>query len=322
MTVIAVPNTSRVKPWEGIQNTKVNGGDGIQLGCHALMQSADALFPVEKRASWTTDQYGNRVESDDYVQVVNPETGIIVGQATKTYEAIQSTIVADLGAEICAADPTIKPRSAGTMNGGKFVFLNLEGEGRLYGGDEKVGRNIVIFKTHDGSYPLTVMPFNTRFSCTNQFTAMGRLFKESTIKIRHTKNSPMRIEDARIYLQKTYQTFDSFDAEVHRLLDTEYSREQFIKMVHTIKPRPEDGEENKRGVTSWENQFEGIVAAYDGDDNRGIKDTKWGALMGVNTYEQWSAGTRGVPRAEAQARRMLTGVSPLTGKAHKILTSV
>ena len=87
-----------------------------------------------------------------------------------------------------------------------------------------------------------------------------------------------------------------------------------------LPPRPEDTEDTSKALTQWDNKFEAIVARYRGDDLDGfIRETKWGALMAIQGYEQHVQRGKGRSTQGKHVDQLVFGDMPLTKNAATLL---
>ena len=109
-------------------------------------------------------------------------------------------------------------QKAGSLNGGRKVFVQLGIEGMELVGTERIKRYVTIIDSNDGSTGLGVSIGELVMSCQNQFY---RFYKNSQSKLRHTSSLTQRINELphlietilseNMRLTETYKQFQSTD---------------------------------------------------------------------------------------------------------------
>lgn len=173
----------------------------------------------------------------------------------------------------------------------------------------------VTFRPHllattsfDGTVATTYGRTVTVVVCDNTLDC-GRAEKDQQIKIRHTKNSTLKLNDAREALGVVWQMADDFAAEVAALTSKKVSDKAFDAILDKLVPMPEDADK-KASATLAEKRRDEIVRLYRADERAASwTGTAWGVLQAFNTYALH--GTRvngGVPRVIRNQERVIQGV--------------
>lgn len=309
--------------WEGIEGTV----DAVHYDGHLSPREAYKLggldFQVLERDLFFDRAINDEAYELDYVPthkaLIHDGTRKVLGIHSRSYGVLQYEVLADFGEALKLVGDDVNVQSAGTLFDHKVGWMLFQlGEDRCFaGGDECIRRFLAISTSHDGTLALNARPTDVRIECMNTF-AMHQADK-AVVTLRHTSKVEDRIAQARRTISAAYNHAHDLDAEIEALLSQEYSETAYKDvLVPQLNPKPSD-DATARTKTLWENRNDGLVAAYYRDDAANIRNTGWGAVMGVNSYELWTQSVRGSSRPEAQAKRALTGKFPLTQDAHRLV---
>lgn len=106
--------------------------------------------------------------------------------------------------------------------------------------------------------------------------------KGQEYKVKHTKHSHLRIQNAREALAIVMTTADDFMAEVAALTNVPVTEKQWNKSLNALVPIPD---EDGRGKTVAENKQAELIQLYRNDPRAAPwQDTVFGALQAVNTW--------------------------------------
>lgn len=169
--------------------------------------------------------------------------------------------------------------------------------------------NLFATTSFDGTLASTYKRAVTLVVCDNTLAA-GLSEGGQVFRVKHTKNSGLRIADAREALAVLHTVEDEFSAEVKRLCEWSVSEDQFYKLLDLTVPVPED---DGRGKTMATNKRQALVSLWE-DDPRVTpwKGTAMGTLQAYNTYAHHGQIVRGAHRVE---RNMLNAVNGATEMA-------
>lgn len=162
--------------------------------------------------------------------------------------------------------------------------------------------NLLACTSHDGSLSSTYARTVTNVVCDNTMAA-GLAEQGQKVKIRHSRNSHLRITEAREALAIIHTIADDFAAEVAALCSAKVTDAHLARFLDEWAPVPaaksqkKTMAEGKRTVLSdlWTNDPR--VAPWAG--------TEWGVVQMVNTFTQHEKQIRGMSRPE---RNMLAAV--------------
>ena len=308
--------TVRTLPWYSLNDSRV-------FRAERLTNAAEATRLAQ--IDWTvsshllSDFLPNPLADETSLVVRNTDQAIL-GVAGDGYTVIQNEELAKMAQAIIEFRPDAHIESAGALHHGKVVWMcvALDDEvSHLSGGDDHY-RYMLVYTSHDGSKPFAIRFTNVRVVCQNTFSMA--ISKGSTLlhKVRHTRNALDYVREAHESVKAAVQTFDLWDLEIERLINTPQTRSEFYSVVKSVLGEPSD---SKAGMTRWDNAFDAIVTEYNRDFNSGVKDTAWGTVMAVNGYELWEQSSRGQSKAQKQFISVLDGKLPLTAKAMLAVTA-
>lgn len=152
-----------------------------------------------------------------YFGLVNSKTNEVINTCKEGYCVSQNEEVVKLAlAGIKPFGDKLTVQKAGSLNGGRKVFIQLAIEGYSKVAEDLIKKYITIIDSNDGSTGLAVGIGDLTMSCQNQFM---RFYKGSEAKFRHTntlaqkmQTIPFLIENAlneSLKLIEIYNTFAS-----------------------------------------------------------------------------------------------------------------
>ena len=212
--------------------------------------------------------------------------------------------------------------SKGTLQHGRKGYVTLQvGEPIDIENYSKLNRYFTLAAAHDSSVSLSARPTLGVVVCANTFAAYVLGNQSATWTIRHTRNAQEYLDAAIGIFNANLEFQQEINKEVERWIDTSFTEGQFMDMTKDLlPPRPEDTEDTSKALTQWDNKFEAIVARYRGDDLDGfIRETKWGALMALQGYEQPVQRGKGRSTQGKHVDQLVFGDMPLTKNAATLL---
>lgn len=171
--------------------------------------------------------------------------------------------------------------------------------------------NLFATTSFDGTLATTYKRSVTLVVCDNTLAA-GLSESGQVFKVKHTRNSGLRIQDAREALAVLHTVEDEFSAEVKRLCEWSVTDQEFHKLMDLTVPVPE-GTEPSRGRTMAITKRTELVELWENDPRVSPwRGTAMGALQAYNTYDHHIGIVRGAHRAE---RNMLNAINGKTADA-------
>jgi phage/plasmid-like protein (TIGR03299 family) len=236
--------------------------------------------------------------------IMRSDTGHLMGLFTDGYEPhpyvewLINTIATLLEDDLSIG-------SAGLLKKGAVAWVSVEVP------DNVTTPQGVEFRPHllgatsfDGSLATTFKRAVTNVVCDNTM-AVGLSEAGQQIKIKHSRNSKLRIGEARHALNIVYQAADDFAAEVAQLCETSVSDTEWNAFLDAHTPMPD---EPGRSRTIAGNKRDTLTKLWNHDSRVSPwRNTAWGVVQAVNTFTHHEQAVRGAVRAERNMLRAVTG---------------
>jgi hypothetical protein len=151
-------------------------------------------FVIAKHQSQSVDAQGVAIEGqiNPYFNLMNMKTKEVINTCKEGYTISQNEEIVELvlrGME--GFGDLLRVTKAGTLNGGRKVFIQLEVAERARVAEDTVVRYITIIDSNDGSTGLSVGIGDVTMSCSNQFV---RFYKKGEAKFRHTATIEQKLK--------------------------------------------------------------------------------------------------------------------------------
>lgn len=188
-------------------------------------------FTIEKAPMFALNKLGESVKSP-YYGLIHSETNEVINTVKEGYTVSQNNEVVELvlrGMENFGNKLTVQ--KAGSINGGRKVYIQLAIEGDAKVGYDTIKRYVTIIDSNDGSTGLSIGIGDLTMSCQNQFM---KFYKKGEAKFRHTatieqklKTIPFLIETA---LSESLRQMELYN----RFASTEISANLANEMVKSV----------------------------------------------------------------------------------------
>lgn len=164
--------------------------------------------------------------------------------------------------------------------------------------------NLIAYGSHDGSLVTGYKTSILNMTCNNQ---MGQMLAGGTaVRVKHTRNSVLRLENAQQALGIIAATAEEFSTAVRQLCREHVSDSQWDAIVDELcGPIPTDV---GRGQTLANNKRDELNGLYRSDPRCSPwSGTAYGAVQTFNTYAQHVQSVRGAHRDERNLLSTLAG---------------
>ena len=223
--------------------------------------------------------------------------------------------------------------SVGTYDNGAVGYVSLKFKDDIViPGWSKVESIFNIGNGHDRKVPLIATQSATAVVCSNTFK-WNILNKEAVFKFKKMGDPQGMMHEAVEQLCAGYERHTDYAAQIERMANQEFVDEEWDQLVETlIGTRPinlnlsltSQGYHNQ--LTRWTNTKKDINNRFRRDEDiAGVRNTRWGALMAVQAWEQKDKAVKGVKSSLERTRRhqanVMFGKLPMTEKAAKILVA-
>ncbi len=188
-------------------------------------------FTIEKAPLFAINKQGEQVKSP-YFGLINSQSNEVINTVKDGYVVSQNDEIVELvlrGMESFGSD--LQVTKAGSLNGGRKVFMQLAIEGDGIVARDRIKRYVTIIDSNDGSTSLSIGIGDLTMSCSNQF---AKFYKQGEAKFRHSsslvqklKTIPTLIELALAQSLRQMELYNQF-------VSTEISRDLAHKMVKHV----------------------------------------------------------------------------------------
>lgn len=258
----------------------------------------------EATATWLTPEDVSQATDDRRFPVGRPDTGTIFGYFAAGYEIhqYQDWLVDKVTTML---DGGLSIGSAGLLKDGAQAWLSVEMPENITTPEGAQFRpHLLACTSHDGSLATTYKRTVTNVVCDNTMSAALK-GSGQVIKFKHSRNSPFRALDAREALDLVQLLADDFAAQVKDLCSIGVSEPVWRDFLQAYVP---EKAESKRSRTLAEGKRDALRRLWNHDDRVAPwKNTAWGVMQAVNTYEHHYATVRGTSRTERNLSRAVTG---------------
>lgn len=192
-------------------------------------------------------------------------------------------------------DGSAKYETAGSLRGGKVVFLTMKVPVEmLVAGEDAHDLYLILRMGHDGSMAITAEITPIRCVCMNTLK-LGSLMATQRWSIRHTSKLEGKLAQARESLNMTFAYAEEFVIVGDQLVGTKVTDDMLIHFLEDILPaRPKT-----------QDVIDGVMHNFRESDNIGnFRGTGWGAL---NAFTEYTDHGRDTHSQEAVFHNIMNG---------------
>ncbi len=244
------------------------------------------------------------VKVNDRQAITHSDTGDVFGLFSDGY-AIHQFGKWLIDAVSPLLSDTITIGSAGVLRRGAVAWVSVEApENQTTAQGVTFRPNLLAATSHDGSLATTYKMVATNVVCDNTMSAALRE-RGPQYRVKHSRHSTLRLQDARDALGLLEITADSFAAEVQALCEETVTNAQWSAFLAATTPIPSTpGRAQTLAVTKQD-----TLRRLWNDDPRVSPwaGTAYGVVQAVNTYTHHEQTVRGAGRAERNMLRAVTG---------------
>lgn len=248
-------------------------------------------FTIEKKP--LVMPLGDKTVMTDYFGLRNSKTGEIINTVKSSYRVSQNDEILEMVLRGMDGFGELSVYNAGSIDGGRKVFIQLAVEGFAKVGDDLIKRYVTIIDSNDGSTGLSVGTGDLTMSCRNQFY---RFYKAGIAKWRHSASMDAKIQsiptlislslEESMRLVEIYNKFASVavnNSVTHKLVKT-------LLGVNKLASVNELNEKSTRTL----NAMEALYNHIEKEMNQKGKNL-WGLHSGVTS---WTTHEKSAPRRE------------------------
>lgn len=238
--------------WHGLGTVVKNAPNpfaALRLaGLEWSVEESDTLTGVFGAGS--TDEF--RVSTDTAKVLVRSDDKSVLGVVGPDYQPFQNQQLAELADSLRkAGDGAVEVESAGSIKGGKRVWMLLRGKSVEFGGaGDSTVPYLFLANGHDGSLALKSIPTGVRVVCSNTFhLALGA--RRSAMSFRHTLNLNSRVDELATCIKNWENTIDKGAQVARAMAATPVTREKVQALWIDVIQRL-DGEIPTKVKTGWD----------------------------------------------------------------------
>lgn len=237
---------------------------------------------------------GTTLTADDKQGVVRLSDETLLSVMGGSYQPIQPAVLVDFAYALLeasegtdeAGEPTVEFETAMSLSGGRVnTLLARVPRDVQIGGQDAIDLYLSFVNSHDGSLKFGVHVTPVRVVCQNTLNLSLRTAQQSW-SIKHSSSAMASIEEARKTLGLTTKYVDAFEVEMNKLIEQEFTKREFERMVADLWPKPAA---ERAPFSRDQYAMIGLLESSPTipDD---IRYTRWGALNAVTEFQDW--GTR------------------------------
>jgi hypothetical protein len=162
----------------------------------------------------------------------NTASGECINTCKEGYHVSQNADVVEMVLKgIEGYSDKLNVSKAGSLNGGRRVYMQLEIEGSSRVADDIIKRYVTIIDSNDGSTGLSVGIGDLTMSCSNQFF---KFYKKGDAKFRHTATLQQKIQTIPMLIQTALNESMQQIKIYNKFQSTKVSRDLAHKLVQSV----------------------------------------------------------------------------------------
>lgn len=302
---------ARRKPWNGL-GTNVQGA----VTSEEAIKLAGLDWEVEKRPIYVDDK-----ELKGYKATVRSTDGRVLGLVTDRYKVVQNKEAFEFTDTLLAEDKRIFYETAGSLNGGKRVWMLAKMPTVQILGDD-TEPYLVFTNSHDGKGSIRVAITPIRVWCQNTLNlALKNANRAWSTK--HIGNIEEKIAEAHRTLELAGTYLDNLKEQAEILADKNINKKQVAEFIDELLPMPKiakDEELSERKKNAILESREELMARYlNAPDLSRFRNTGWGVISAVSDYATHSNPRRATSSFRENLFAKTVDGHPLIDKAYELL---
>lgn len=234
-----------------------------------------------------------KVIESPYYGLYNSKSGEIINTVKGGYTVSQNDEIIELVLRGMEKFGELSVHKAGSLNGGRRIFIQLGIEGMSKVGSDMVKQYVTIIDSNDGSTGLSVGIGDFTMSCSNQFF---HFYKKGQSKMRHTasleqkmREIPTLIEMAlnqsmrQIELYNKFVTVKASDKDIHNMVNEQVGLSKLSSVADL-------SDASTRVTNAMEKLYE-MIRVEVAQKGKNV----WGLHSGVT---RWTSHEKSCPRRE------------------------
>jgi hypothetical protein len=262
-------------------------------------------FRIEKAPLIANNENGEQMLTP-YYGLFNTASGECINTCKEGYHVSQNADVVEMVLKgIAGYSDKLNVSKAGSLNGGRRVYMQLEIEGSSRVADDIIKRYVTIIDSNDGSTGLSVGIGDLTMSCSNQFF---KFYKKGDAKFRHTATLQQKIQTIPMLIQTALNESMQQIKIYNKFQSTKVSRDLANKLVQSvlgydrvITSVAEQSKLTSRSIAIMDDLYSNIEHEM---NEKG--ENLWGLHSGVT---RWTTHSKPGPKREnGHIESMLVGV--------------
>ena len=292
------------------------GRDVSDLSVSETLQTANLDWTVTKQPIFTdSPDNGEYITTNKHFATVRDDTKTILGIVGPDYQVVQNMELAYL-CERVAANNQVQIETAGSLNGGQRVWIQMKGNSFDVGSKRDENYATTLFTNgHDGQWPLSSLPTSVRVICQNTLNMALQSGKRQNmiISMRHVGDMQSRLEEMINAIEQFEVRADIFATKAKALggveINTEFVQKFWTQLymdqfgdIHNdpdTEQTKADNDHAKSVMTKWANTFDAEVK-HSGAN-------LWTAMNAVTYWLDHQQIYRGTNKAENRFNDTLFG---------------
>lgn len=262
--------TGRFVPWHGLGTPVENSPTSKDA-----IVCAGLDWEVERRPM--LDSVTGAVIPNWYANVRSTDNSVL-GVVGERYQIVQNQEAFDFTDNLIGNGVTYE--TAGSLNGGKTIWLLAKMDSTKINGDEIVPY-ICFTNTHDGSGSIKVCMTPTRVVCNNTLN-LALSTASRMWSTRHLGNLSAKMIEAAHTLELANTYMSELAKEADMLANIKITESDFDNIITTVFPLSDDA--TKRQADNIIKIRSRIISAYGEKDIARFKDTGWGVVNAMADF--------------------------------------
>lgn len=245
--------------------------------------------------------------------VVHGDTGTVFNIVSGRYAIHQyrDVLLDNVSALLDTGKGDLGVIGAGLLDNGAVGWVQIAPSEGITVNNDTVEPTITVVSSHSGRFATSYRTGLFRLACSNQIGSLRRETRNA-YTLKHTRNSVLRLADARQALALMFDTATEMTAEMQALMEQSVTDRQFLDIVERLNPKPvptvtATGEvvpANEGSFTRWQNRTDDLWKMWRDDQRVGYRGTAWGALQTFSTYAQNDRPYRNMQTVNRASRNM------------------
>lgn len=237
-------------------------------------------------------QLNQEVETP-YFGLYNDKSQKVINTVKAGYTVSQNSEIVEMVLRGSEPFGDLSVKKAGSLNGGRKVFIQLGVDGFANVGNDRIKRNITVIDSNDGSTGLSVGIGDLTMSCSNQFY---HFYKSGQMKARHTASIESKIKELPKLIELALSESMRQIAIYNQFISTACSRSLANELVNELLGFDRTSSDTilNEVATRSMNVMESLYANIETEMNS-KGNNLWGLHSGVT---RWTTHDRSAPKRD------------------------